>query len=143
MVRKLAVKDQVVFLVEFLNRVPIALGITLEYANRSIAYQHTFDLDYERFSPGTMLVMHMLDDAVERGVGEFDLAAGEQLYKYRITNHARSLYALRVFQHLADYGRMRVILGFKDQISRSPHALALARRMTNRLGIAPQVSTLR
>ncbi|HEX7587746.1 MAG TPA: GNAT family N-acetyltransferase [Anaerolineae bacterium] len=143
MVRKLAEKNQIIFYVELLNETPIALGITLEYANRVIVYQHTFDLDYERFSPGTLLVMHMLDDAVERGQGEFDLAAGEQLYKYRITNHARSLYALRVFQHLADYSRMRVILGFKDQLSRSPRALALARRMTNRLGIAPQVNTLR
>jgi hypothetical protein len=143
MVRKLAAKGQVIFFVEFLNQAPIALGMLLEYANRSIAYQHTFDLEYERFSPGTLLVMHMLDDAVSRGLGEFDLAAGEQTYKYRITNHTRSMYALRVFQHLEDYGRMRVILGFKDQVSRSPRALAFARRVTNRLGIAPKVSTLR
>ena len=142
LVRRLG-KDQVIFFVECLNQVPIALGINLEYANRSIAYQHTFDLDYERFSPGTMLIMHMLDDTVERGLGEFDLAAGEQVYKYRITNHTRSLYALRVFQHPGDYGRMRVILGFKDQVSRSPRALAFARQVTNRLGIAAQVSTLR
>ena len=143
MIRKLAEKEQIILFVEFLNQVPIAMGFALEYADRSIAYQHTFDLDYERFSPSTLLAMHMLDDAVERRRGEFDLAAGEQPYKYRVTNYSRSLYALRVFQHLADYGRMRVILGFKDLVSRSPRALALAHRVTNRLGFAPQVSTLR
>jgi CelD/BcsL family acetyltransferase involved in cellulose biosynthesis len=143
MVRELGEKEQVVLYVERLNKAPIALGIALEYNDRLIGYQHTFDLEYGRLSPGTLLVMHMLDDAVERGLGEFDLAAGEQAYKYRITNHSRSLYALRVFQHLADYGRMRLILGFKDQVSRSPRALTIARRVTDRLGLAPQVSTLR
>jgi CelD/BcsL family acetyltransferase involved in cellulose biosynthesis len=143
MVGNLAQMGELVFFVESLNQAPIAFGICLEYDNRLIAYQHSFDLEYERFSPGTLLVMHILEDAVERGLGEFDLAAGEQSYKYRISNHTRSLFGLRVFQHLTDYSRMRVILGFKDQVVRSPCALALARRVTNRLGIAPQVSTLR
>jgi CelD/BcsL family acetyltransferase involved in cellulose biosynthesis len=143
MVRQLGEKEQVVLYVELMNKAPIALGIALEYKKRLTAYQHTFDVEYEKLSPGTLLVMHMLDDAVERGLDEFDLAAGEQSYKYRITNHSRSLYAFRVFRHLADYGRMRIILGVKDQVSRSPRALALARRMTDRLGLAPQVSTLR
>lgn len=142
-VRILGEKKQVVLYVELLNKVPIALGIAFEHKNRLIAYQHTFDLEYEKLSPGTMLVMHMLDDAVERGLDEFDLAAGEQTYKYRVTNHSRSLCALRVFQNLTDYGRMRIILGVKDQVSRSPRALAIARRVTDRLGLAPKVSTIR
>jgi CelD/BcsL family acetyltransferase involved in cellulose biosynthesis len=140
--RTLAAQGRAFFCVELLSHTPIALGILVEHGRRVNVYQFTFDLDYARFSPGTLLVMDMLGYALQRGATEFDLGPGDQPYKYRIANLTRANMAFRVCQFSTDYYLMRLIVGVKTFVGRSPRALALARRLTEMLKISERVSLL-
>ena len=142
MTKTLAAQGRAVFYVELLNQTPIALGICLEHHRRLLLYQFSFDLKYGDFSPGTLLVMDMLGYALQSGATEFDLGAGDQPYKYRIAKQTRANMAFRVCQHSTDYYLMRSIVGLKTLVSRSPRALALARRMTEKLKISKQMYQL-
>jgi CelD/BcsL family acetyltransferase involved in cellulose biosynthesis len=50
---------------------------------RGYYYSGGFQPEMARFSPGTLLTAHALEDAVRAGAGEFDFLRGDEPYKYR------------------------------------------------------------
>jgi CelD/BcsL family acetyltransferase involved in cellulose biosynthesis len=62
---------------------PIAAYYGFQHAGRALAYLTGFDPQYERLSPGTLLVGHALESAIAEGAREFHFLRGREAYKYR------------------------------------------------------------
>lgn len=71
--------------------------------------------DIQRYSPGTIVFMLMLDETVARGIGHYDIGVGEFFYKSRLTGTYMPLYerhealSLRGRVALADARARRMI----------------------------------
>jgi CelD/BcsL family acetyltransferase involved in cellulose biosynthesis len=50
---------------------------------RAYYYLSGFDPEYERLSPGTMIIGHAIGEAIREGAVEFDFLRGREPYKYR------------------------------------------------------------
>jgi CelD/BcsL family acetyltransferase involved in cellulose biosynthesis len=83
----------------------------LEIAEREVASTFSFELDgtfylynsaYEpeaaRVSPGLVLVSHLVEDAIERGLETFDFLRGPERYKYQLGSQAVPLHNVRLIR---------------------------------------------
>lgn len=61
---------------------PVAAFITLEWDETVGLYNSGFDPDTARWSPGLVLLTHLVRDAIERRRRRFDFLRGEERYKY-------------------------------------------------------------
>jgi CelD/BcsL family acetyltransferase involved in cellulose biosynthesis len=86
-----------------LDGVAIAVLLGFEFGPRYIGYKPAFDLDYARYSPGRLLLKLVLEQAVERGLEEFDFTVGREPYKREFANHSRTTHRLQVFPSLPSY----------------------------------------
>jgi CelD/BcsL family acetyltransferase involved in cellulose biosynthesis len=57
-------------------------------------YNSAFDRDFERLSPGMVLVTRLIRDAAERGLRRFDMLKGDLAYKYRFGARPRPVHRL-------------------------------------------------
>ena len=63
-------------------------------------YYHTgFTLEHRKLSPGFVLLGHIMQDAFERDINEFDFLRGDEEYKYRWTESKRNLYQFGICNH--------------------------------------------
>ena len=62
---------------------PIAAALSFEHAGRYAYYMPVHDPAYDAFSPGTVLLAHLVEQAHERRFTIFDFMVGEESYKYR------------------------------------------------------------
>lgn len=62
---------------------PIAYHYGLYYRGRYLWGIPTFDIQLARYSPGEVLLRHVLLDALKIGAQKFDFGPGEEVYKYR------------------------------------------------------------
>lgn len=68
---------------------PIAYHFGFSYAGKFIFYKPTLDLDHWDDSPGTVLLLRLIEMADQVGLREFDFGVGGEWYKSRFTNGAR------------------------------------------------------
>lgn len=73
-----------------------AANLDYEFAGRLYMFKTAFDPDFGRFAPGHLLVSHVFDRGLERGVHEFDFMRGEHAYKSGWTNRTRHLVTARL-----------------------------------------------
>ncbi len=59
----------------------IAIYYALTHKNRVYAYLGGFDPSMEQYSPGTLLLYHMVEDSIKRGAEYFDFLRGNEIYK--------------------------------------------------------------
>ena len=59
----------------------IATYYTLAHNNRVYAYLGGFDPSMEQYSPGTLLLYHVIEDSVKRDAVRFDFLRGDETYK--------------------------------------------------------------
>lgn len=80
-----------------LDERPIAYHLGYEY--RDVLYQHvpTFDVAFEKYSPGLILHYELLRDAAARGFSAFDFLRGEERYKLPWGEESRRNYAVEVY----------------------------------------------
>ncbi|MGH7801478.1 MAG: GNAT family N-acetyltransferase [Thermodesulfobacteriota bacterium] len=71
------------FAVVIWNDKPIAFHYGLSYKERYLYGIPTFSIDHTRYSPGMVLLRHVLLDAIEEGTHIFDFGIGDEAYKYR------------------------------------------------------------
>jgi CelD/BcsL family acetyltransferase involved in cellulose biosynthesis/glycosyltransferase involved in cell wall biosynthesis len=64
--------------------------------DRTSYYLSGFDPAFERFSPGTLVVGHAIEEAAREGAAEFDFLRGGEPYKYRWGARDRPCYAVRL-----------------------------------------------
>jgi CelD/BcsL family acetyltransferase involved in cellulose biosynthesis len=125
--RTLSAKGWLLFSVLLLDGVPVAMHFGFEYGGRITWYKPAFDVGYAEYSPGEVLMKHLLEYALERKVAELDFTIGAEPYKYRYANHTRANYALRAFRQWHDYQLTRVVLNARRLVERFPTGRRVAR----------------
>lgn len=68
------------------NGDPIAFHIGFCYQGTYTWFQPSFSVEHAAYSPGEVLIRHVLLDALAEGATTFDLGPGEQEYKFRFAN---------------------------------------------------------
>lgn len=101
------------FDVLLLDGIPLAFHFGFEYRNRFLYYKPTFDVRHAARSPGKLLLEYLLDDAIERGLEEFDFGVGAEAYKFRFANRIRRNERILVFGSAADCWAYRGMSGAK------------------------------
>ncbi|MEW6323815.1 MAG: GNAT family N-acetyltransferase [Nitrospirota bacterium] len=71
---------------------PVAYTINYLYDGKLYFYNVAYDLRHADQSPGTALTMHVLRNAFERRIVEYDFLRGDEPYKRLWTHEARQLY---------------------------------------------------
>ncbi len=66
------------------------------YKNRLWLYNSAWEWDYREFSPGWVLLTHLLQWATENGIEEFDFMRGDEDYKYKFGGLDRFIYRVLV-----------------------------------------------
>ena len=82
---------------------PLAFHFGFEYQRRFIWYKPAFDVQFAARSPGEVLLKFLLDDAIEKGLEEFDFTVGSEPFKYRFANRTRFNDRIIVFRSAGDY----------------------------------------
>jgi CelD/BcsL family acetyltransferase involved in cellulose biosynthesis len=83
-----------------LDERPVAYHFGFQARGKLIWYQSSFDVDLWHCSPGEVLIRKLLEYADERGLREFDLTVGGELYKSRFANVIRNNFNLHVERQL-------------------------------------------
>lgn len=128
MAASLAPTGSLLFSVVSFDDQPIAFHLGFEYEGRLIWYKPTFETAHARHSPGEVLLKCLLEYAYERGMLEFDFACGEEAFKYRFSNHVRSIYAVQVFQDRLFWRFDRLKFDIRMFIKSSPALTSFGRR---------------
>lgn len=110
------------FDVVMFNGNPLAFHFGFEYRRRFIWYKSAFDMRLASRSPGEVLIKFLLEDAIEKGLEEFDFTAGSEAFKYRFANRVRSNKRLIVFRSAADYWLSRGKSLLKEALGRNAAA---------------------
>jgi CelD/BcsL family acetyltransferase involved in cellulose biosynthesis len=82
---------------------PLAFHFGFEYKGRFLWYKPTFDVRFADKSPGEVLIKFLLEDAIARGLEEFDFTVGSESFKYRFANLTRHNERIVVFRSAWDY----------------------------------------
>jgi CelD/BcsL family acetyltransferase involved in cellulose biosynthesis len=128
MVGALAPTGSLLFSAVLFDDRPIAFHLGFEYEGRLIWYKPTFETALARHSPGEVLLKYLIEYAHGRGLIEFDFACGEEAFKYRFANHARSIYTLQVFQDRLFWRFDRLKFEIRTFIKGSPALVSFGRR---------------
>jgi CelD/BcsL family acetyltransferase involved in cellulose biosynthesis len=103
LVRELAPRGWLRFAVVRLDGEPVAFHFGFEYASRFVWYKPAFSAAHSRHSPGEVLLRFLLEDAIARGLAEFDFTVGNEAFKYRFANRVRTTHRIRVYALPAGY----------------------------------------
>ena len=91
------------FDVVMFNETPLAFHFGFQYKGRFIWYKPTFDVQFASRSPGEVLIKFLLEDAIRKGLQEFDFTVGSESFKYRFANRIRYNERLIAFRSAGDY----------------------------------------
>lgn len=77
---------------------PVAFAYSVVYGGRYHYWVAGHDPDplYARWSPGKILIRHLLEDAFHQGLAEFDFGLGDEAYKWEWADDARAVYTVVV-----------------------------------------------
>jgi CelD/BcsL family acetyltransferase involved in cellulose biosynthesis len=74
----------------------VASYLCFDYAGGRLVYNSGFDVStYAHLSPGIVLLGHLIEDAIERGLQRFDFLQGDERYKYDLG--AQDTEVVRIF----------------------------------------------
>jgi len=82
---------------------PIAFHFGFDYASKVIWYKPSYDPDYGRRSPGTVLLKHLIEYCLDRGRNELDFTIGDEPFKRRYTNLVRKNGDFRIYNSNSRY----------------------------------------
>jgi CelD/BcsL family acetyltransferase involved in cellulose biosynthesis len=74
-----------------LNKKPIAADFCLHQGSNSYLFETVFNQEYQRFSPGKLLLYHRLESSFKQGSTCFDFLQGDHGYKQDWANHSEDL----------------------------------------------------
>ena len=69
---------------------PISAGLCFEYNNVTYYYHPGYDPAYSKFGVGNLLLMHLIEQASQKGMAKFDFLKGAEPYKSTWTAHFRN-----------------------------------------------------
>jgi CelD/BcsL family acetyltransferase involved in cellulose biosynthesis len=76
---------------------PAAFHFGFQFGKTLSWYKPSFDWDFHRESPGTVLIRYLIEDASHRGLDELDFSSGVEGFKLRFANSQSINLNLRVF----------------------------------------------
>jgi len=116
------------FDVVLFNGAPLAFHLGFEYRRCFIWYKPTFDVGFAARSPGEVLLKFLLEDAIAKGLEEFDFTVGSESFKYRFANLTRSNDRIIVFRSAADRWLHRALFRGKSMLKKLHAPRALPKR---------------
>jgi CelD/BcsL family acetyltransferase involved in cellulose biosynthesis len=75
-----------------INSEVISIQFNLLLKNKEYSYLSGFEPIYEQYSPGKLLDYYMIEDAIKKGITEYDFLQGSEPYKYKWTKKDVQLY---------------------------------------------------
>jgi CelD/BcsL family acetyltransferase involved in cellulose biosynthesis len=75
----------------------LATTFAFELDGTFYLYNSAFEPEAKRLSPGLILVAHLIEEAIERGLHTFDFLRGPERYKYQLGSQAVPLNNVRLF----------------------------------------------
>jgi len=104
------------------NREPVAAMYTFDYQNKKYAYLSGFDPQFSRYSVGNILILHVVERSIQKGLKECDLMRGDEPYKWLWTTNARTNIQVQVIRK-GIYARMY------GWVTRNKSVLSLTRKL--------------
>jgi hypothetical protein len=92
---------------------PIAYHLGFETHGKYIFYKPTFDVDFWDHSPGTVLLIKLIDYIKHYDITELDFATGGEWYKSRFSNFSRDNYKIIMHRSNIDAARANIFFGSK------------------------------
>jgi CelD/BcsL family acetyltransferase involved in cellulose biosynthesis len=74
----------------------IAATYSLFFRDTAYCYIQGFDPEFAELSPGTLLMFHVIEDAVHHGLSRFDFLRGEEAYKLHWRPRAENTYRIEL-----------------------------------------------
>ncbi len=93
LVKDLSSSDILELSVLYLNNDIIAMHYGFVYNNRYYWYTPTHNYQYEKYSPGKLLVAELVKTSIERKINVFDFLRGNEKYKYFWTDKEIKLFS--------------------------------------------------
>ena len=84
------------------NDISLGYHYGFEFNNKFCLYKPTFNVEYAKQAPGKVMLKFLIEDAVDRGLTEFDFTVGEEPYKYRFSNLVRTNTRFHAFRSRFD-----------------------------------------
>ncbi|MGI9628606.1 MAG: GNAT family N-acetyltransferase [Longimicrobiales bacterium] len=98
------------------DKQPIAFQYGFVQENRYYAYTTSFDEDYRPYSPGILLMDHLIQRLIQDGVKKLDLLVGEAPYKSDLTDSFTTNLRLTVFNKTPYGHTLRRLHSVKDRV---------------------------
>ena len=101
-----------------------------EYGGRFIWYKPTFDMQYEKHSPGEVLIRIPCSSTRSTAACESSTSRSvKKLSKCRFANHTRYNYAVRTYQRWLPYRLNRLLLDARAAVEKRPALAGSARKL--------------
>lgn len=113
--------------VVLLDDIPLALHFGFVYRGRFVWYKPTFNIEYEKHSPGEVLIKYLFEEVLQAGLSEFDFTIGDESFKYRFANYTRQVCSFRTFRRTTDAITYRLMVTMAPYLRRSWRVKRLAR----------------
>lgn len=96
---------------------PVAAHFGFRYAGKYFYIMPTFNDAYGRYSPGRLLLIHLMKESFDRRLQEFDMCYGDEAYKASFNPQTRHLWSVTAYQPTRRgytgkiwFGRLRPLL---------------------------------
>lgn len=92
-----------------LNKKRIAVQYSYDYCKVRCVYLQGMDMEYDYYSPGIIIMMNRIEDAICQGMKCYDLMRGDEAYKFHYAKHIKhnqlyylchSKYLLKIFLNI-------------------------------------------
>jgi len=81
----------------------IAFHFGFDYGSKVIWYKPSFDTDYARLSPGTVLLKYLIEYCIDEGRDELDFTIGDEPFKGKFANCVKKNGHIRIFNSQSGY----------------------------------------
>ncbi|HWS14822.1 MAG TPA: GNAT family N-acetyltransferase [Candidatus Methylomirabilis sp.] len=82
---------------------PVAFHFGFDYGSKVLWYKPSFDPDYRRLSPGTVLLKYLIEYCIEQGRDELDFTIGDEPFKRKFANCVRKNGHYRIYNSQTGY----------------------------------------
>ena len=100
---------------------PVAINLGLTGPRGLTGWFAAYDAELSRFSPGTLLILAVAEEAASQGLGYYDLGYGQDSYKFRLANTSYSVAGGAVWVSRAERAARRL---YRQLRSRHPRSVA-------------------
>lgn len=90
------------------NNQPVAAQYDFIYNGKIFNHSVGFNPEWSKKTPGNVLILKILEDAIERKVKEYDFLRGDERYKYHWTKTDRKTYDIAIWRTKKGYCFFRI-----------------------------------